>query len=399
MSAAELDQTVTVAVTGTTAGYSPLTLGSEPTASVAPGTFTASIPTIPNNEPKLGLLMMAADKSSTWPSGTHLSKSWYRAGVQIPNSDSVFFTPHVEDVGKTLTIRVTGTKAGYSPLTLESAPTAPVLPGTLADPTPTITGIAKVGSTLTAHVNVSVWPSYPLTTKLTYQWLRSGALIPNANGATYVAVPGDLAKTIAVRVTGTKTGYSILVKDSAPTAAVAAGTLTAPVPTISGTRKVGYTLTAAPGIWTAGTTVKYQWYRSGVAITGATASKYALGAADRGKTMKVRITGSKSGFATLAKVSASTTAVVVGSLTARNPWISGTPRYGYTLTANTGAWTRGTTLRYQWYRSGVAIAGATAKTYRLVAADRYDTLKVRVVGSKTGYTTVTRYSASTLRIP
>ncbi|MDQ0864836.1 hypothetical protein [Arthrobacter globiformis] len=180
---------------------------------------------------------------------------------------------------------------------------------------------------------------------------------------------------------------------------MAPGTLTAPTLTVSGTRKVGYALTAAPGTWTAGATLKYQWYRSGVAIVGATASKYTLGAADLGKTMKVRVTGSKLGYTTVAKDSASTTAVVAGTLVAPTPWISGTPRYGYTLTANTGTWTYGTTLRYQWYRSGVAIAGATARTYRLVSADRYDTLKVRVVGSKAGYTTFTKYSGSTVRIP
>jgi hypothetical protein len=36
--------------------------------------------------------------------------------------------------------------------------------------------------------------------------------------------------------------------------------------------------------------------------------------------------------------------------------------------------------------------------YRIVAGDRYDTLKVRVIGSKSGYTTVTKYSGPTIRI-
>ncbi|WP_166804832.1 hypothetical protein [Cryobacterium sp. Sr8] len=57
------------------------------------------------------------------------------------------------------------------------------------------------------------------------------------------------------------------------------------------------------------------------------------------------------------------------------------------------------TLGYQWYRSGVAITGATAKTYTLVAADRADTMKVRVVGTKAGYTSVTKYSAATALVP
>ncbi|MDQ0868291.1 subtilisin family serine protease [Arthrobacter sp. V1I9] len=386
---------LTVSVTGAAPGYAPLTVGSEPTAPVVPGTLSASNPTIPYKAPKLGASLLANDMLSTWPSGTRLSKSWYRSGVQIPNSDDVFFTPHVADVGKTLTIRVTGTKAGYAPLTLESAPTAPVLPGTLADPRPVITGTAKVGSVLTSHADTSGWPFLTPT----YAWLRSGALIANAKNSAYTLTAADLGKAIKVRVTGTKAGYTTLVQDSPQTSLVVPGTLTAPTPTISGTRKVGYALTAAPGTWSTGTTLKYQWYRSGVTVTGATASRYTLTAADLGRAMRVRVTGSKTGYTTLAKDSGLTAAVVVGSLAATNPWISGTPRYGYTLTANTGTWTSGTTLRYQWYRSGAAIAGATARTYRLVAADRYDTLKVRVIGSKAGYTTVTRYSGSTSRIP
>ncbi|MGF9663164.1 hypothetical protein AAIH25_15005 [Arthrobacter crystallopoietes] len=37
----------------------------------------------------------------------------------------------------------------------------------------------------------------------------------------------------------------------------------------------------------------------------------------------------------------------------------------------------------------------TGKTYRLNTTDRYDTIKVQVTGSKTGYTTASRYSLST----
>jgi hypothetical protein len=46
-----------------------------------------------------------------------------------------------------------------------------------------------------------------------------------------------------------KAGYNTAAKTSALTARVAVGTLTAPVPKITGTVKVGYTLTAVPGAW------------------------------------------------------------------------------------------------------------------------------------------------------
>ncbi|ALE05757.1 hypothetical protein AL755_10225 [Arthrobacter sp. ERGS1:01] len=89
---------------------------------------------------------------------------------------------------------------------------------------------------------------------------------------------------------------------------------------------------------------------------------------------------------------------VPGTLTAPAPTISGTLRTGSTLTANAGTWTTGTSLQYQWYRSGTAIAGATGKSYKLVTADQAKTITVAVTGSKAGYTTVTKYSAATAPI-
>lgn len=67
------------------------------------------------------------------------------------------------------------------------------------------------------------------------------------------------------------------------------------------------------------------------------------------------------------------------------PTISGTTTSGSTLTANDGTWT-GTptpTFTYQWNRGGVNIAGATAKTYVLVAGDVGATITVTVTGTNT----------------
>jgi hypothetical protein len=89
-----------------------------------------------------------------------------------------------------------------------------------------------------------------------------------------------------------------------PTSAAAPGPLNGPAPILSGTVKVGYTLTANPGTWTSGTTLKYQWSRSGTPITGATAKTYKLQARDRGTTLRIRVTGSAYGCSTIYKYSA-----------------------------------------------------------------------------------------------
>lgn len=170
--------------------------------------------------------------------------------------------------------------------------------------------------------------------------------------------------------------------------------LTAATPKISGTAKVGQTLTAVAGTWTPGTTLKYQWYRNGSAIKGATARSYTAVAADRGKPLMVKVTGRKTGYASRTVASAKTKAVAAGTLKAAVPQISGTARAGKKLAVNRGNWTSGTRLTQRWYRNGAALSGATGTSYTLKSADAGTTITVKVTGAKPGYTTVTKASAA-----
>ncbi|WP_426323971.1 hypothetical protein [Microbacterium sp. E-13] len=78
-----------------------------------------------------------------------------------------------------------------------------------------------------------------------------------------------------------------------------------PVPTISGTAKVGSTLTANTGTWSpTPTTFAYQWLRNGTAISGATSATYKLVTADAGKSLTVKVTGSRNAYRTITKTSA-----------------------------------------------------------------------------------------------
>ena len=56
------------------------------------------------------------------------------------------------------------------------------------------------------------------------------------------------------------------------------------------------------------------------------------------------------------------------------------------------------TLAYQWKANGVAITGATAATYKPVAAHAGKTLTVTVTGTKTGYTTTAKTSTATAAV-
>ena len=70
--------------------------------------------------------------------------------------------------------------------------------------TPTITGTAKVGRTLT--VNPGTWSGIA-TSALTYQWNRNGSAISGATRSTYVLTSADVDTAITVTVSAARAGY------------------------------------------------------------------------------------------------------------------------------------------------------------------------------------------------
>ncbi|QIK82558.1 Ig-like domain-containing protein [Sanguibacter sp. HDW7] len=83
--------------------------------------------------------------------------------------------------------------------------------------------------------------------------------------------------------------------------------VTAARPRVSGAAKVGKRLTAVPGTWTSGARLTYQWFRSGKAITGATARTYVVRPSDAGRPLTVRVAGSRSGYLPASSTSAKVT--------------------------------------------------------------------------------------------
>ncbi|RIJ43964.1 carboxypeptidase regulatory-like domain-containing protein, partial [Clavibacter michiganensis subsp. insidiosus] len=87
--------------------------------------------------------------------------------------------------------------------------------------------------------------------------------------------------------------------DARTSATRATPTFTAsPKPTITGTPRVGSTLTAVTGGWAPKpTTFGYRWWRDGVAIAGATGSTLKLTAADAGARIDLTVTARRGGYA------------------------------------------------------------------------------------------------------
>ncbi len=154
-------------------------------------------------------------------------------------------------------------------------------------------------------------------------------------------------------------------------------------PSIRGVPQVGAKLTARPGGWTlSGATYTYRWLADGVAVRGATHRSFAPRAAQLGKRLQVRVTASL-GDAKRAATSSRTRAVAPGDLqSTERPAITGTPQVGAKLTAGPGRWTpSGANYSYQWLADGIAIDGATHRSFAPRAAQLGQSLRVRVTAS------------------
>lgn len=83
------------------------------------------------------------------------------------------------------------------------------------------------------------------------------------------------------------------------------------------------------------------------------------------------------------------------TLSAAVPSISGNGRPGHTLTAHTGTWGPApVNLSTQWLLNGSPIAGATGQHYTVRLGDGRQNISVKVTGSKSGYTTANRTSGT-----
>ncbi len=396
--ASSLGQTITVTVTGSKSGYTTASVGSAATATVIAGTLVSATPTI-TGAPVTGAVL-TADPGAWGPPPVTLAYQWKAGGANISGATGTTLALSSAQLGQTISVTVTGSKTAYTSASQTSASTAAVTDpiGTLTTVVPTITGSPVVDGTLTAVSGT--WGPPPVN--LAYQWKTNGSNISGDTGVSLIVPAYSLGQTITVTVTGTKSGYSTASVSSTATGAVAAGTLVAPVPVVSGSALVGSTLTVDPGSWgPSPVTLSYQWKANGTNITGATGSSLSLTAAQLGQTITVTVTGTKAGYTTASKDSAATAPVTapIGTLTTATPTITGTPVVDGVLTAIPGTWLpTPVALTYQWKANGTNITGETGTTLTLTAAQLGQTITVTVTGTKAGYTTASAISAATAAV-
>jgi surface antigen len=169
-------------------------------------------------------------------------------------------------------------------------------------------------------------------------------------------------------------------------------------PAITGTPRVDVPLTATPGTWNiARASVTYQWLANGVAIPGATTSKYTPTAKQLATRLTVQVTAGRTGYRAGSSVSAVSAAVAPGTMrTTGNPTITGLAKVGSVLTVSGGSWTPApTSTSIAWFSDGVAIPGATQATLKLTAAQLDHRITAVVTGRRAGYTNAAATSAAT----
>lgn len=174
--------------------------------------------------------------------------------------------------------------------------------------------------------------------------------------------------------------------------------LSAAAPVVTGTAKVGSTLTATAGAWSVtGASYAYQWYADGVAVPRAIGSTLALTREQVGKKLTVRVTASALGYPAATADSAPTAAVAPGVLSnTAAPTISGTAGVDQTLTATPGTWTPAPdSVSYRWQADGQTIPGALDATFTPGPEQVGKTMNVVAVAVKNGYPQAVKPSVAT----
>ncbi|WP_106969360.1 hypothetical protein [Streptomyces bikiniensis] len=238
---------------------------------------------------------VTASAGSWSPSGASYAYQWRANGVAIAGATTAAYVLPASLQGKQLSVAVTARAAGQPTVTAVSA--AAVVKGIAPKATkaPAVSGAVRVGSKVAAVVGT--WS--PAPTSYAYQWRANGVAIAGATAAAYVPPASVLGKKLTVTVTAHRTGHLSGVATSAGyTVATGLAPKATRAPYLTGTVKVGRTLTLNRGTWTpAPTSYAYQWYANGRAISGATKGTFTPSKAQRGLRITVRVTAHRTGHA------------------------------------------------------------------------------------------------------
>ena len=280
------DKTVTAITAGS---YHSLAIYNAPVAATVTG-----LPSV-TGTPTVGETLTGdVSEVATTPTGATPSYQWLRDDAPITDATATTYTMTNDDAGHTITFQVGATADGYNDATpVTSEAVGPVDGGQITLPLPSITGTPVVDGTLSATLPEGLAPS---DASVTWQWYRGQT--PVGDGSSYTPVADDVDHVLTVTATATMDHFDEATRSTDTDSAVTpASFVTGPSASITGTGKVGETLTAGAG-GTAPTPsdTAYQWYADDEVIEGATDATLLLGPAQRHTTITVKVTATRAGY-------------------------------------------------------------------------------------------------------
>ena len=359
----------------------------------------AGLPRVSGTEEVGETLTASADGITDDDGLTNATFTWQwvasdgNSDTAIAGATASTYTLTSAEVGKTVKASVTFTDDRGVEATLVSAATDTVLAANV-DPTglPTISGTVRVGETLTASADGIADGNGLANATFSWRWLREDRVDTwntIATGETCTLTDAEAGKPVKVLLTFTDdAGHDERLLSDATEAVAAANTLPTGLPTISGTARVGETLTAsANGIadadGLANATFAWQWLAndgtSDAEIADATAENFTLTAAEEGKTVKVRLTFTDDLGAPESLVSEATAEVtaalpVISIAAVSSPVTEGSAA-AFTL-SRTGDAAAALTLSVAVSEAGSVLSGTPASTVTFAAGEPEATLSV-----------------------
>ncbi len=220
--------------------------------------------------------------------------------------------------------------------------------------TPAPSNVVTAGGPLTVCNGSSVTLTAAAGPGYTYQWNNSTGAIAGATGIAYTATTSESYYVVVTNATGcaATSATSVVVVNPLPNVAITPGG-----PRIFCSGGI-VSLTAAPGF-------NYQWYRNGVAITGATNAAYVASATGG---YRVRVTNATTGCTDMTDADTVVTVVTAPVVQALTPakfcW-------GGSSLLSTNASYLGGAIGYQWFFNSTVIPGATNPTYNATVPGIY----------------------------
>ena len=363
-----------------------------------PAISTAPVVTLPYaNVPIIGATLTV--NTGTWtstPAITSYSYQWQRSldsgttWSDLASATSSSYVVNVADNSYTLRAKVSATNVNGTGVTFTAS--TGVVSSVYNIQVPIVRGNAVLGQVL--EVSDGTWSSpYPIT--LSYKWItsRTGTFISGQTAPSYTVTSSEVGYAISAQVTAsTSHGFLAVVSPSRGIVTPVGNTVS---PAITGTLRVGGTLTVSTGTWLnleSDSTASYQWQTSSDGalwnnISGATSSTYVLQLAQVGLYVRAQVFQTKTSYTAVLANSAATAVVPALNLTNTvAPAVSGSWTVGTSISASSGSWSTSGTFTYQWQSSSdnstwADIASATSSSYTLTSSEASKYVRVQVVNT------------------